>query len=286
MKRTYFVAGGDFRQQAIVALLKGCGYEVYSFGLGKKERLTPEVAVRLGAADVILLPLPAIDSDGYLNAPLLEKRLPAETLWSLMRTDQNIFGGMLSDAALLSAKEYGLNITDYYKREDFVLRNAYITAEGALGLAMQNMKCTIKGTNCLVLGYGRIGKFLAKLLLEMGADVTVAARKSESLTEAALNGYKTCVLPCLEQYLPLCDVVYNTIRHLILDRRYLNCLKKTCLCIDLASKPGGIDFGAAESLGIETIWALGLPGKVAPESAGAAILDTVFQILTEQEMLI
>ena len=81
-----------------------------------------------------------------------------------------------------------------------------------------------------------------------------------------------------------CGLQYDP--HLISDRRYLNCLKKTCLCIDLASKPGGIDFGAAESLGIETIWALGLPGKVASESAGAAILDTVFQILTEQEMLI
>ncbi len=62
-------------------------------------------------------------------------------------------------------------------------------------------------------------------------------------------------------------------------------MKKSALCIDLASKPGGVDFGAAEDLGIQTIWALGLPGKVAPESAGAAILDTVFQILTEQEML-
>ncbi len=285
MKRTYFVAGGDSRQQAIVALLKKRGFEVHSFGLGEKERLTPEVAAQLGAADIILLPLPAIDSDGYLNAPLLEKRLPVETLWSLLRADQHIFGGMLSDAVLSSAKEYGLSIIDYYKREDFVLRNAYITAEGALELTMQNMKRTLRGANCLILGYGRIGKFLARLLQGIGANVTIAARKSESLVEAELNGCKTCSLLRLEQCLPLCDVVYNTIPHLILDRGYLNCMKKSSLCIDLASKPGGIDFGAAESMGITTVWALGLPGQVAPESAGEAILDTVFQILTEQEVL-
>ena len=53
--------------------------------------------------------------------------------------------------------------------------------------------------------------------------------------------------------------------------------------IDLASKPGGIDFDAARELGVNTIWALSLPGKVAPISAGQIICDTIHNILTEME---
>ena len=118
----------------------------------------------------------------------------------------------------------------------------------------------------------------------MAARVTVAARKGKDLVQAQLDGCAACALDRVEECLPSCDVVYNTIPHLVLDRGRLACLPERCLCMDLASKPGGVDFGAAEALGIKTLWALGLPGKMAPESAGAAILDTVLQILAEQEV--
>ena len=44
-------------------------------------------------------------------------------------------------------------------------------------------------------------------------------------------------------------------------------INKDCLIIDLASKPGGVDFDKAKELGIKTNWALGLPGKVAAKTA-------------------
>lgn len=284
MEQTFFVAGGDSRQEAIVRMLQGRGAAVHAFGFSRDDRLTPESAARLGAADVVLLPLPAADADGFLNAPSMEKKLPMEMLWSLLRPQQKIFGGMLSEQILRTAAEYNLLPIDYYKREEFVLRNAYITAEGALQLTMERLSCTVRNTHCLVLGYGRIGKFLSCLLLALGARVTVAGRKGKDLVQAQLDGCHTCALSQLSEILPKCSVVYNTIPHLILDRTLLTLLPQRCLCIDLASKPGGIDFGAAEKLGVETVWALSLPGKVAPESAGGAILDTVLQILSEQEV--
>ena len=149
---------------------------------------------------------------------------------------------------------------------------------------MNRLKHTVKDTNCLVLGYGRIGKFLARLLLDLHANVTVAARKGKDLVQAELDGCTSCPLRDLAGRLPHCDVLYNTIPHLVLDQTLLPMVPNQCLCIDLASKPGGIDFRAAEQLGLETIWALGLPGKVAPGSAGQAIVDTILQILTEQEV--
>ncbi len=283
MERKFIVAGGDLRQRAILHRLNASGAAVSSFGLTRADRLSSETAARFAAADVILLPLPATDG-GFLNAPSMEKRLPMEMLWPLLRPQQKIFGGMLSEQFLRAAAAYELQPIDYYRREEFVLRNASITAEGALQLTMERLRRTVKNTNCLILGYGRIGKFLARLLLALGARVTAAGRKDKDLVQAQLDGCDVCALCDLPAVLPRCDVVYNTIPHLVLDRRLLTLLPKNCLCMDLASKPGGIDFGAAEELGLETVWALGLPGKMAPESAGDAILDTVLQILSEQEV--
>lgn len=284
MEQTFFVAGGDSRQKAIVRMLEARGGTVHTLGFAQDDRLTPETVARLGTADVVMLPLPAADANGFLNAPSMEKKLPMEMLWPLLRPQQKIFGGMLSEQLMRAAAEYNLLPIDYFKREEFVLCNAYITAEGALQLTMERLPHTVKGTHCLVMGYGRIGKFLARLLTALGARVTVAGRKDKDLVQAQLDGCTTCALTQVSEILPKCGVIYNTIPHLVLDRALLMLLPRYCLCIDLASKPGGIDFGAAEELGVETVWALSLPGKVAPESAGGAILDTVLQILSEQEV--
>ena len=47
----------------------------------------------------------------------------------------------------------------------------------------------------------------------------------------------------------------------------------------------GVDFEIAKQLGVKTIWALSLPGKVAPYSAGEIIRDTILNILKERGML-
>ena len=59
MEQTFFVAGGDARQEAIIHQLKEAGRSVSAFGFQAADHLTPEIAAHLGAADIILLPLPA-----------------------------------------------------------------------------------------------------------------------------------------------------------------------------------------------------------------------------------
>ena len=59
-------------------------------------------------------------------------------------------------------------------------------------------------------------------------------------------------------------------------------LPRDCLCIDLASTPGGVDFDAAHEQGLNCIWALGLPGKVAPHTAGVILRDTLYHIMNER----
>ena len=46
----------------------------------------------------------------------------------------------------------------------------------------------------------------------------------------------------------------------------------------------GVDFDAAKDAGVRVIWALSLPGKIAPITAGKIIKDTILNILNELEV--
>ena len=68
----------------------------------------------------------------------------------------------------------------------------------------------------------------------------------------------------------------------MLPRTLLQKLPGGALIIDLASLPGGTDFAAAEELGLHAEHALALPGRCAPQTAGALIAQTVLTILEER----
>ena len=53
------------------------------------------------------------------------------------------------------------------------------------------------------------------------------------------------------------------------------------LIVDLASKPGGTDFRYAEKRGIKALLAPGLPGIVAPKTAGQIVANVLSQLLLE-----
>ena len=80
------------------------------------------------------------------------------------------------------------------------------------------------------------------------------------------------------------DVIFNTVPAEVLDRNVLEQIPDDTLIIDLASKPGGVDFSAAKELGKKVIWALSLPGKTAPITSGRIIKETILNMLCEMEV--
>lgn len=146
---------------------------------------------------------------------------------------------------------------------------------------MENLPITLHGCRALVVGYGRIGRILAHRLRGLGAFVTVAARKYEQLAWAEVDGCTAQRLADLKGWLCGYDLVINTVPSRVLTEELMADLKPSCLVIDVASKPGGVDMDAAGRLGIQVIWALSLPGKVAPVTAGRAIQQTIYHILQE-----
>lgn len=147
---------------------------------------------------------------------------------------------------------------------------------------MEEISTTIYGQKVLLTGFGRITKVMVKALTGLGADVSVTARKYSDLAWARIYGCKAIHISELDNYISDYSLIFNTVPAVILDEKKLSKLKHDCLLIDLASKPGGVDFDTARKLGIKVIWALSLPGKVAPVTSGEIIADTICNILTER----
>ena len=143
------------------------------------------------------------------------------------------------------------------------------------------MPITLHSSRCLITGYGRIGKVLARMLKGMGAHVSVEARKYADLAMIDSIGCEAVSLGELPLAVGSFDVIFNTVPAMLFDRKLLRHIDRKTLIIDLASKPGGVDFEAAKEMGIRVIWALSLPGKIAPVTSGAIIKDTIMNIMSE-----
>lgn len=162
--------------------------------------------------------------------------------------------------------------------------NAVPTAEGAIEIAISETPVTVHGSRCLVLGYGRVGKTLSHSLLSLGAKAYVVARKYADLAQIENYGCHPLTMNDAKSRIAGFDIIFNTIPALVLDSDTLARTRKDTLIIDLASKPGGVDFEAAKQLGLNVIWALSLPGRVAPVTAGHIIKDTIINMLAESEV--
>ena len=281
MRPAISILGGDLRQVYLARLLSEDGWKVITWGLekGGGDGGAPLDQAREG--DILLLPMP-VCRNGMLHLPLTDTELEAERLWARLRYDQLLLGGMTGDLSRRLMADYGLTLLDYYDREETQVANAVPTAEGALQLAMESTDRTLHGSRCLIIGYGRIGRLLADRLLALGAEVTVSARKYGDLAWIEAWGYRGVQTGALTGQLDRFDLIFNTAPALILDGTRLRETREDCVIIDLASAPGGVDLEAAKRLSRRAIPAPGLPGKVAPRTAAAAIRDSVYHILEER----
>ncbi len=281
MRPAISILGGDLRQVYLARLLSEDGWMVTTWGLEKGGGDGGAPLDQALAGNILLLPMP-VCRNGMLHLPLTDTELEAERLWARLRYDQLLLGGMTGDLSRRLMADYGLTLLDYYDREETQVANAVPTAEGALQLAMESTDRTLHGSRCLIIGYGRIGRLLADRLLALGAEVTVSARKYGDLAWIEAWGCRSVQTGALTGQLDRFDLIFNTAPALILDGTRLRETREDCVIIDLASAPGGVDLEAAKRLSRRAIPAPGLPGKVAPRTAAAAIRDSVYHILEER----
>jgi len=286
MAKTFAVIGGDLRNLKLAEHLAEDGHKVKLFGFKNIEispKVTDEVSLEeaMKDSDVVVGPIPCSKDEQTINCTFYNLKIYLDDILRLMSKEQIFVAGFLSESIIHLMQNYDLQCHDILKREEMAVLNAIPTAEGAIQIALEEMPITLHNSKALVLGYGRIGKVLSKMLHGIGAKVHVAARKYQDLAQIEAMGYIPIRMPEVSTYLNTFDVIFNTVPHVIIDSKELQGIRKDSLIIDLASKPGGINFEKAKDLGVKTIWALSLPGKVAPVTAAKYMKDTIYNILND-----
>lgn len=290
MYKTVSIIGGDLRIVNLIELLAKDDFLVYTYGLENSEDLVENKNIRrckniselVNSSEIIIGPVPMTNDSQNLSAPFSEEKIAIEELLNEMANKNKMFlAGQLSEKTISMIQERNINYIDLLKREELVVLNTIATAEGAIQITMENTQKTIHGSNILIMGFGRVGKVLAKMLDGIGAKVSCEARKNSDIAWIKAYGYTPLHLSELENELGNYDIIINTIPFQILDENRLRYIKKDCTIVDLSSNPGGVDRRAARELGIKLIWALSLPGKVAPMTSAEFIKETLYHILKE-----
>lgn len=279
--RSFLFAGGDERQLYAADKLKKMGYETAAAGFEKYDGAVPykaESAENAYLYDAVVLPLPLTRDGENINAPFSENKISIKTLSEFVGKGKSVFGGKMSDDIKKLFSEN--KIYDCYSREDFQLLNAVPTAEGIAEIALRELPVTVNGATVVVFGFGRTGKAIGELFKAMGADVIIGARRASVLAEVEKRGFKTVNVSDDFDISEKIRMAVNTVPAEILSEKHLKQLKG-CLYAEAASAPYGTDLEKARAAGVNVILASGLPGKIAPESAGEIIAKTIINTVKE-----
>ncbi len=282
------VLGGDRRQVYLMAELVRLGAGVSAFGFPpcpelEGVNLAASVLECVAGARVVVLPMAGTDPEGRIGTlagggaleltPQLAQAIPPRTL---------VLVGFAREFLRRLAAERGWRLVELAAVEELAVLNSIPSAEGAIQIAMEELPITLHGSNSFVLGFGRLGKTLARMLGGIGARTTVVARDPADLARAFEMGFRAVPFSSLASYLPEADVVFNTVPARVLDANLLALLPREALVIDLASEPGGTDFAAAAELGVRALLAPGLPGKVAPKTSGRMLAQVIPRLVVEE----
>lgn len=289
MNKKIGVVGGDLRIIRLSEILAEDNYIVYTYGLEKYEFTNDNILKCKNIQDVanncdnIISGIPFSKDEITIHDPFGSNELIIKNVLEELKNKVIIAGAVKQEIKDMAYKN-DIKIIDLMEDEELTILNIIPTVEGAIQVAMENTETTIYNSNCLVLGFGRIGKLLSKNLKDLGANVSLVARKEKDLAWCKVYGYKAIDLINLDTNLNNYDIIFNTVPSLILDDKKLKLLKEqNTLIIELASSPGGIDFKKAEEYNIKVIKALGLPGRVAPLTAARYIKNTLERILNKKE---
>ncbi len=271
---SFIFLGGDLRMLYAAEYLNKT-YDCFAYGFESAEVFPVPAAGEIIPCDYAVLPLPLTSDGVHITMPYHGENPDLDIILGAVKKGGTVLTGKSCPYLERICEENGLELYNYFDREELQILNAVPTAEGALEIMLKELPVTVFGLNVLITGYGRIGEVMARMLMALGAKVSVYARREEQLAKAECIGCSAVTETELVGKLGEVDVIVNTVPATLFDRRRLMRIKKECLLIDLASKAGVEDMELAASVGVRVIWALSLPGRTAPVSAGRIIGKTI-----------
>ncbi|PWA13554.1 dipicolinate synthase subunit A [Pueribacillus theae] len=282
------ILGGDARQIEIIrkltemdATVTLVGFDHLDHGFaGATQKKMRELDLK--EVDAIVLPVSGTSENGEVETTFSkEKIFISEKMLESTPEHCVVYTGISNKFLDLCAKRAGRKVVKLFERDDVAIYNSIPTVEGTIMMAIENTDITIHNSKTLVLGFGRTGMSVARAFDALGAKVKVGTVKSADMARISEMGLQPFHLNDLQQAVIDSDIIINTIPALVLKANIISKMPMNALIIDLASKPGGTDFRYAEKRGIKALLAPGLPGIVAPKTAGKIIANVLVQQLSE-----
>lgn len=144
-----------------------------------------------GIKRCILLPVPTTRDHVHLSGT--EKLLDA--IFSDVTEGDFVAGYGIDRERTLFLKERGAVVYDASLDEKFLAENAYVTAVGALGYILTCSDKIPKDLKFTIVGYGRIGSELLRMLLFHNASVTVVSGREKTCIDLGECGINAVHMP-------------------------------------------------------------------------------------------
>ncbi len=277
------IIGGDARELYLISYLKDKHHvSVLSDNPEKfPEGVTVDNTLKhIYKKEIIYAPMTGLDDKNNLKSTFVKRELNInEEFCKNIATNSVFLIGSLPAEIKLYLSKYNIKFIETAKVSELAIRNAIPTAEAAIALAIEEQDLTIFGSKVLITGMGKVGLTLLRRLINLGAETYAVSRDNANLARAEEYGAKIIRYKNLAQKIGDFDLIYNTVPAMIFDQNIISQMNNRSVIIDLASKPGGVDFDFAQEIGINAFLAPGLPGKYAPQSAGKYLADYISNLL-------
>ncbi|WKB34835.1 dipicolinic acid synthetase subunit A [Terrilactibacillus sp. S3-3] len=283
------ILGGDARQIEVINKLNDLDARLSLVGFDQLDRHFNGASkvnleeVAPAEVDSIILPVNGTNKEGIVDAIFSNQNIKLTKEW-LQETPEHcvIYSGISTAYLDKVSKEAGREVVKLFERDDVSIYNSIPTVEGTIMMVIQHTDITIHSADVVILGLGRTGMSLARAFSALGAHVKVGARRPEHLARVKEMGLVPFYIKDLAENVRDTDICINTIPARVLTSQVLSHMPVNAFIIDVASLPGGTDFRYAEKRGIKAIITPGLPGLVAPKTAGRIIANVIAEILLEK----
>ncbi len=268
--------GGDRRQIETARFLKSRGFEVCTFGTPfvTDIKCADNIKSAIDSSTAVILPVPVSRDNITVN---IQNGVEPILINDVLNCHPKIvFGGIIKPDFEQKLNSENIKYYDYFKSESLTVKNAVLTAESAVAIAINSTETAIFGSQSLVIGYGRIGKQLSKYLKSFGSIVTATSRDEGTRAVIESDGLIAMDTNLVRENCGIFDYIFNTVPYPIMDDSFFSNCKSKVFIEDLATDSGA-DLNAAKKRSVSAAIYSGLPGKSSPVTAAKYIAEEILR---------
>jgi len=280
--------GGDQRQLEMIRIFKEKKANIHLLGFHQlmqsfvEARKVSLKELNINIYDVIILPVNGVSDEGKVRTLFSNEDfiLPLN-FFSNTKENVKIFTGIKTKRLEEMLEFANRDAYILMERDDVAIYNSIPTVEGVIMMLVENTDYTIFGSNIYVFGFGRVGETLARTLKNLGANVTVVVRSKKNYARVKELKMNPLYIEKVKAKISDANIIINIVPALVITRDILDEVNVNTFILDISSKPGGVDFEYAKKRGLKADLVLGIPGLVAPKTAGKILAEAILEIISE-----